>query len=134
MHPSENRDLALAIARQGALMSELSPRARPSVRSLMARNRLQSALSNAVIVVESGEAGGSLQTAAEARRQGRVLYAVDWPKPKPTAEGTRRLLSEGAVPVRGLDDVSRVVERVRARRPHGSGAEPDREPEQLSLF
>ncbi len=96
IHPHENRELAAAIVKQGGLLSELSPKARPSVRSLMARNRLQSALSNAVIVVESGEPGGALQTADDARRQKRLVYAVDWREERPETAGNRKLLAGGA--------------------------------------
>jgi DNA processing protein len=127
IHPHENRALAGEIAARGALVSELSPNSRPSVRTLMARNRLQSALSKAVIVVESGEQGGSLQTAASARRQGRLLFAVDWPTPTLTAAGTRQLLASGALPVKGVDDAPTLAERIRAHRPvpPRSRAEPD---------
>jgi len=135
IHPTENVPLAREIAQQGALVSELSPSARPSVRTLMARNRLQSALSKAVLVVESGEQGGSLQTAAAARRQGRLLLAVDWPTPGPTSVGTRKLLSEGALAFRGLGDVSWLIEGARTHVAASPGRRPGRTgDDQLSLF
>ncbi|MBM3474880.1 MAG: DNA-protecting protein DprA [Armatimonadetes bacterium] len=136
IHPHENRELAGAIAAQGALISELSPKARPSVRSLMARNRLQSALSKAVIVVESGEQGGSLQTAEDAKRQGRLLYAVDWASDRPEAEGTRQLLAQGALPLRAAEEAPAIVERVRGHVANGpgKGRKPTDEPRQLALF
>ncbi len=117
IRPAENTRLARQIARSGAVLSELPPRARPSVRSLMARNRLQSALSKAVVVVESREQGGSLQTARYALRQGRLLVAVDWKGRKPTAAGLRTLLREGALPLKGLKDAPELVERIRAHAP-----------------
>ena len=46
-----------------------------------------------------------MSTARHAVEQGRRLYAVDWPETKETAEGTRKLLQEGARPVTGPDDV-----------------------------
>ncbi|MBM3497725.1 MAG: DNA-protecting protein DprA [Armatimonadetes bacterium] len=133
IHPNENRELAAAIVGQGALISELSPRARPSVRSLVARNRLQSALSSAVIVVESGDPGGTLQTAEDARRQGRLVYAVDWGDNRPEAAGNRKLLAEGAAP---LPDFPILVEQVRRYRPGASGRKPQApdKPQQLALF
>jgi DNA processing protein len=136
VHPHENRELAGAIVERGALMSELSPKARPSVRTLMARNRLQSALSKAVIVVESGEQGGSLQTAEDAKRQGRLLYAVDWPGDKPEAEGTRQLLAHGALAVRTAEEAADIVDRLRGRVADGSGETRKRKdgPQQLALF
>ena len=136
IHPNDNRELAGAIVEQGALMSELSPKGPPTVRNLMARNRLQSALSKAVIVVESGEQGGSLQTAEDAKRQGRLLYAVDWAGDRPEAQGTRQLLAHGALPIRAPDEAPHIVERVRGHALGGSREmRKSREgPQQLSLF
>lgn len=117
IRPVGNAGLAREIAGSGALLSELSPRARPSVRSLMARNRLQSALSKAVVVVESRAQGGSLQTARYAIRQGRLLFAVDWGETKPTAAGLRTLLREGALPLQRAADATELAERIRHHVP-----------------
>jgi DNA processing protein len=117
IRPAENAALAGRIARSGAVLSELPPRARPTARSLMARNRLQSALSKAVLVVESREQGGSLQTARYALRQGRLLVAVDWREGKPTAAGPRILLREGALPLRSAEDVPELAQRIKAHVP-----------------
>ena len=90
IHPAENRDLAEAIVRCGALLSELHPNSPPRGPSLMARDRIISGLSRAVIVVEAQEKSGSLDTAAKAKRQGRVVFAV------PGSPGTELLLAQGA--------------------------------------
>jgi DNA processing protein len=90
IHPAENRDLAEAIVRRGALLSELHPNSPPRGPSLMARDRIISGLSRAVIVVEAQEKSGSLDTAAKAKRQGRVVFAV------PGSPGTELLLAQGA--------------------------------------
>ncbi len=134
IRPAENIDLARRIVQSGAVVSELPPRARPSVRSLMARNRLQSGLSKAVVVVESREQGGSLQTARYALRQGRLLFAVDWPDAKPTAAGTRTLLRKGALPVRGLDDVSELIRQVRRHVPGPPPSRSQADRRQLPLW
>lgn len=116
IHPRANVPLADAIARRGALLSELHPDTPARGPSLMARDRIISGLSRAVIVVEAGEKSGSLDTAAKARRQGRLLFAV------PGSPGTDALLAEGAEPLdshaAGLD---RLRERIRADSP-GNGA------------
>ncbi len=114
-HPSENAPLAHRIAAQGAVLSELAPEVRPSVPRLMARNRLQSALSKAVVVVEAGAKGGSHQTTDTARRQGRLVVAIEWPPSDcPERAGVAQLLRSGALPVRGPADVPELAARVRA--------------------
>lgn len=57
----------------------------------MARDRLISGLSRAVIVVEASTNSGSLDTAERARKQGRPVYAV------PGSAGTEGLLKGGAI-------------------------------------
>jgi len=90
IHPRENAELAERIASHGALLSELMPNAPPKGPQLMARDRLISGLSRAVIVVEAGQKSGSMDTAERARKQGRLVYAV------PGSEGTEGLLKGGA--------------------------------------
>ncbi len=90
IHPRENAELAERIASHGALLSELMPHAPPRGPQLMARDRLVSGLSRAVIVVEAGQKSGSMDTAERARKQGRLVYAI------PGSEGTEGLLKGGA--------------------------------------
>ncbi|MGH2592275.1 MAG: DNA-processing protein DprA [Anaerolineae bacterium] len=90
IHPRENAELAEQIVDCGALLSELHPNTPPRGQHLMARDRIVSGLSRAVIVVEAGEKSGSLDTAAKARKQGRLVYAV------PGSAGAEQLLVGGA--------------------------------------
>jgi DNA processing protein len=114
--PRENLELAQTIVRHGAVLSELRPNAPASGMTLMARDRIVSGLSRVVIVVEARERSGSLDTAARARTQGRVLYAV------PGSGGTDALLREGA---RRLDpqalDLDALADQAR-RGPDDAGA------------
>lgn len=103
VYPPENRALAARIVEQGgALLSEVHPDAAPGSPALVARNRLISGLSRAVIVVETGETGGSLHAARFAQAQGRLVYAVDNDAP-----GNRRLIADGArpLPPAGVDSL-----------------------------
>ncbi len=76
VYPSENRGLADRIAVQGAVISEIRPEAQVSSQTLIARNRITSGLSRAVIVVQSGEDSGSMSTARRAVQQGRTVFAI----------------------------------------------------------
>jgi DNA processing protein len=91
VYPPQNRALAERVAAAGALLSETGPEASPSAPLLVARNRLISGLSRAVIVVETGVSGGSMHTARFASAQGRPLYAV-----RDGSSGTEQLIAQGA--------------------------------------
>ena len=90
IHPRENVELAEQIAGCGAILSEQHPNTPPRGQNLMARDRIISGLSCAVIVVEAGEKSGSLDTASKATKQGRWVYAV------PGSAGTDQLIARGA--------------------------------------
>jgi len=90
IHPQSNTQLAEQIVPQGALLSELHPNTPPRGPQLMARDRIISGLSRAVIVVEADVKSGSLDTAARAKKQKRPVYAI------PGSSGTDDLLKEDA--------------------------------------
>jgi DNA processing protein len=111
IHPRQNISLAEEIARRGALFSELAPSTRARGASLMARDRIVSGLSRAVIVVEAEEKSGSLDTADKARRQGRLLFAV------PGSPGTDALLASGAKALQpGSLDLDQLSQHIKAYR------------------
>lgn len=96
----------------GALVSEQPPGMPPSPRSLVARNRIQSGLSAATVVIQCAPKSGTLSTAKFAVEQGRILAV---PIPSDEAEraaetnaGSLSLTREAggeAVALRGHDDV-----------------------------
>lgn len=91
VYPYAHVPLARAIAERGTLVSEVSPEASPSPPSLVARNRIISGLSDAVIVVETSVDGGAMHAARRALVQGRPVYVLD-----NGASGNRALLEGGA--------------------------------------
>jgi DNA processing protein len=75
IYPKENTELADAIAdRGGALVAEVPPGVPPHRSSFIARNRLQTGLSVAVIVAQTGIQGGTMHTVRHAAAQGRPLF------------------------------------------------------------
>lgn len=77
IHPKENASLADAIANgRGAVLSEFQPNLPPSGPALMRRDRVISGLASGVIVVEAVRESGSMDTASRARKQGRLVFAV----------------------------------------------------------
>ncbi len=76
VYPRRNVPLAEQIMSNGALLSELHPRTPVSPQNLIARNRIISGLSRAVIVVQGGVDSGSMNTAKRASEQRRLVLAV----------------------------------------------------------
>ncbi len=105
VYPPKHRSLWEQVADEGLLVSELPLGTRPTRWSFPARNRIIAALSEAVIVVESRQRGGSLYTADEALLRDRPVLAVPGPITSPAARGTNRLIADGAIPLCAVDDV-----------------------------
>ena len=124
IHPRQNAALAEAIVERGALLSELMPNAPPRGPQLMARDRIVTGLSRAVIVVEAAADSGSLDTAARARKQGRLVYAV------PGSPGADGLLRDGVPP---LDPASPDLDAL-AAAVRGASPPPDEIPHQGRLW
>ncbi len=107
--PRQNLELARRIATSGAVFSELPPNAMPSTARLLARNRLQVGLSQAVIVVQAGSSGGGMRTAERAFKMNRLVYVVVWPAGEEKAGGNYRLLDEGARALGEVKDIPNLV-------------------------
>ena len=109
-YPSANRELFRKIVEKGgAVISEFNPEERPNKENFPRRNRIISALSDALLVIEAGEKSGSLITAAWAEEQNVDVYAVPGPITAETSKGTNLLIQRGAKmatsPERILDDL-----------------------------
>jgi DNA processing protein len=95
VYPAPNERLARVLMERGAMVSEFHPMANPSAANLVARNRVITGLSHAVIVVETEIDGGAMHAARFAQAQGRPLYTFDSP-----ASGNQNLLERGATALR----------------------------------
>lgn len=103
--PARNRQLARSIIERGVIFSEVPPGVPAAPWRFPVRNRVLAALADAVIVVESAGAGGSMHTVREAMSRDRPVLAVPGPIDSRASEGTNRLISEGAIPCLGVEDV-----------------------------
>jgi len=90
--PREHGEMALQMVESGAVLSELVPNAQPSGANLMARDRIVSGLSRGVVVVQAAQKSGTMDTARRAQKQGRPIFAVDWPGNDDWTAGNRALL------------------------------------------
>jgi DNA processing protein len=125
IYPPEHTDLAKAVSQSGALLSESGMRMEPMAGMFPARNRIISALSKAVVIIEAAERSGALITASHAGEQGRPVMAVPGPIDAVASGGANALIRKGAVLIRGVEDILEEIEGVsRGRRPIESGASP----------
>ena len=95
IYPEQNKTLAQQCERRGMILSEIAPDEPPNAPRLVARNRIISGLSQAVIVVETSDTGGAMHTARFAQDQGRPVYVVDFS----ASSGNQQLLENGAHPL-----------------------------------
>ena len=80
VYPAVNRGLAERLVEEGGLLvSEYPPGHELRPNQLVERDRLQAALSQAVIVVETDVKGGTMHTVGFAEKQGRRLAALVHP-------------------------------------------------------
>ena len=95
-YPTQHAPLMTAIGRHGLLLSEYPPGSRPISYHFPVRNRLISALSQGVVVVEAGLGSGSLITAKEAVLQGKEVFAIPSGAEGIGEAGAESLLRDGA--------------------------------------
>ncbi len=98
-YPRHHTKLLAECVERGAVITEYAPGTPPNGYNFPIRNRLISALSDAVLVTQAGEHSGALITARYAVVQGRPLYAVPGNVTSPLCAGSNRLLQSGAYPV-----------------------------------
>ncbi len=105
LYPAENADLAADIAKTGVRLSEMPMGQQPQARHFPRRNRIISALGQALVVVEAAARSGSLITARTALDQGREVLAVPGHPFDARASGCNMLIRDGAGLVRSAADV-----------------------------
>jgi DNA processing protein len=104
-YPAANRNLFDKVAESGALVSEYPPKTPGRPAHFPKRNRIISGLAEGVVVVRAAKRSGSLITAREAVRQGRVLMAVPGPAGDDLSAGVHQLIRQGARLVESAADV-----------------------------
>jgi DNA processing protein len=106
LYPPENAALAEKIRNgNGAVVSEFSMEIEPDRQTFPMRNRIISGWSHGILVVEAGLNSGALITATQALEQGRTVYAVPGHINAPSAQGSNRLIQQGAKLVMDASDV-----------------------------
>ncbi len=106
LYPQQNLQLARDIVkRAGCLISEYAPGTPGYPNNFRQRNRIVSALSLGVVVVEAKEKSGSLITARFAKEQRKKLFAVPGPIYALNSMGPNKLIKEGAQLIESATDI-----------------------------
>ncbi len=95
-YPAQNRDIYERMLRQGGVLSTYPPGTPPRSRNFPPRNRIVSALADAVVVVEARHKSGTLITVDMALEQGKEVYAVPGRVTERLSDGCNRLIRQGA--------------------------------------
>lgn len=112
IYPPENHLIYEEIVQNGAVMSEYQMGSAPIAQNFPRRNRIVSALSDIVIVIEAREKSGSLITADLALDQGKDIYVVPGRIGDSLSEGCNRLISQGAGIIYNVDAfLNEILER-----------------------
>lgn len=105
VYPVRHRALfERVLASGGTLLSQFPPGSPPRPWAFPVRNRVIAALGEACVVIEAGAGSGALHTACAARELGRPVIALLG------TPGCDRLIAEGAVCARSVEDVLQVID------------------------
>lgn len=96
VYPPSNKMLYEQLLWQGGIVSEYPPETKPLPLLFPQRNRIISALSDIVLVVEAREKSGTLITVDMALEQGREVYVIPGRSTDALSVGCNRLLRQGA--------------------------------------
>ncbi|MEA3346810.1 MAG: DNA-processing protein DprA [Candidatus Auribacterota bacterium] len=105
VYPGENIKVAEKICKKGLLISEFNLDEKPCAGNFPRRNRIISALSQRILVVEASVKSGSLITVNYALEQGKDVYAVPGRIDSQFSKGVNKLIKDGAFPVLDSSDL-----------------------------
>ncbi len=105
VYPKENQKIYDEICDLGIVISECALGTQPIAQHFPKRNRIITGLSLGTVIVEANPKSGSLISARTAAEQGRDVFAVPGFPMDPRSSGTNALIRDGAILVRGIEDV-----------------------------
>lgn len=117
--PRQNTQLAQQIIEYGGcLISEYPPGVTARPNYFVERDRIQSGVSRAVVVIETDVEGGTMHTVRFSQAQNRILGAFLHPPDKCShekARGNRMLINQKqAMPISGKDDLINMINSIRS--------------------
>lgn len=94
IYPTQHRDTAMAMTRQGGLLTEYLSYAHMDKTNFVRRNRIVAGIADATILIESAAKGGGLITASIAQDYGRSVFAFPGAVGAPYSEGCNNLIRD----------------------------------------
>ena len=94
IYPRMHRQTAIDMLRQGGLLTEYMSRSTPEKVNFVSRNRIVAGMTDATLVVESAQKGGSLITARIANDYDRDVFAVPGRIGDPASAGCNLLIRD----------------------------------------
>lgn len=119
IYPPENTALAEQIvANGGLLMSEYPIGEGVNRYNLVARDRLQAALADATIVIQTGVHGGTMHAVNVTALSKKPLYAVEYSRPifSDKVEGNRHLIETGTAQSLRSSEVSQIIQLLNGKK------------------
>lgn len=113
-YPKENGALFEAVEKGGGLIvSEFPMGMGPLRENFPVRNRIMTAISDSVTVVEAAARSGALISASHAAEQGKTVFAVPGNIDSPNSVGVNNLLRDGAMfALSGSDILYELMDRI----------------------
>lgn len=110
IYPASHKSLAQDIIKNGgAIISEYLPGTQARMYHFLARNRIISGLSDAIIITEAAIRSGTMSTATYALEQGKEVFVVPGNITSPLSAGCNNLIKQGAHPITCGDDVLEII-------------------------
>lgn len=94
IYPATHRKTAIEMLQNGGLLTEFPSQTNPDKHNFVKRNRIVAGMADALIVIESGEKGGSLITADIANSYYREVFALPGRTTDTFSAGCNRLIAD----------------------------------------
>ena len=94
LYPQIHRQTAVEMLQQGALLTEFPSGTNPDKHNFVKRNRIVAGMADAVVVIESGEKGGSLTTSDIANSYFREVFSLPGRINDKMSIGCNKLISD----------------------------------------
>ena len=122
IYPPDNQDLAEEIVEKGGLLlSEYRIGSPVNRYNLVARDRLQSGLAKATLVIQTGENGGTMHAATATLQARKPLYTMlfkdDATNKQEKCLGNALLVKKGAKYIKGSDNIAEISDSIKNWEP-----------------